>query len=64
MISEIEENFYRLTLPMPFRLRHVHAYALVDGKAVVLFDTGMIMPGAFERLETDQIGRASCRERV
>ncbi len=53
MISEIEENFYRLTLPMPFRLRHVHAYALVDGKAVVLFDTGMIMPGAFERLETD-----------
>ena len=53
MISEIDKNFYRLTLPMPFRLRHVHAYALVDGKDVVLFDTGMVMPGAFERLETD-----------
>ncbi len=53
MISEIDKNFYRLTLPMPFRLRHVHAYALVDGGDVVLFDTGMTIPGAFERLEND-----------
>jgi len=53
MITEISENFYRITLPMPFRLRHVHAYALVDGKDVALFDAGMNMPGAFEKLETD-----------
>jgi len=53
MITEISENFYRITLPMPFRLRHVHAYALVDGKNVALFDTGMHMPGAYERLEAD-----------
>lgn len=53
MITEISDNFYRITLPMPFRLRHVHAYALIDGGHVALFDTGMHMPGAFERLEAD-----------
>ncbi|MFO7568987.1 MAG: MBL fold metallo-hydrolase [Smithellaceae bacterium] len=60
MISEISERLYRITLPMPFRLRHVHAYALVDGPDVALFDTGMIMPGALERLENDLavIGRS------
>jgi len=60
MITEISRNFYRITLPMPFRLRHVHAYALVcDGK-IILFDTGMHMPGAAERLEADliSIGRS------
>jgi glyoxylase-like metal-dependent hydrolase (beta-lactamase superfamily II) len=60
MITEISDNFYRITLPMPFRLRHVHAYALIDGGNVALFDTGMHMPGAFEKLETDlhSIGRS------
>lgn len=60
MITEISENFYRITLPMPFRLRHVHAYALVDGKSIALFDTGMHMPGAYEKLEADlqSIGRS------
>lgn len=53
MISEVENNLYRITLPMPFRLRHVHAYALIDGRDIVLFDTGMIMPGAIERMEND-----------
>jgi glyoxylase-like metal-dependent hydrolase (beta-lactamase superfamily II) len=53
MITEISDNFYRITLPMPFRLRHVHAYALVADGDVTLFDTGMIMPGALEKLEAD-----------
>ncbi|MBP1711551.1 MAG: zn-dependent hydrolase, including glyoxylase [Deltaproteobacteria bacterium] len=53
MITEISDKFYRITLPMPFRLRHVHAYALVDGKDIALFDTGMILPGAPEKLEAD-----------
>lgn len=59
MITEISDNFYRITLPMPFRLRHVHAYALTDGRKIALFDTGMHMPGALERLEADlkSIGR-------
>ncbi|HPV48783.1 MAG TPA: MBL fold metallo-hydrolase [Smithellaceae bacterium] len=60
MISEISENLYRITLPMPFRLRHVHAYALTGGADVCLFDTGMDLPGAYERLEKDlqSIGRS------
>lgn len=53
MITEIANNFYRITLPMPFRLRHVNAYALVSDGDVALFDTGMMMPGAYEKLETD-----------
>jgi len=53
MITEISQNFYRITLPMPFRLRHVHAYALVNGRNIALFDTGMILPGALEKLEAD-----------
>ena len=55
MITEIQTNFYRITLPMPYRLRHVHAYALVQGSEVVLFDTGMNMPGSYELLESDLI---------
>jgi glyoxylase-like metal-dependent hydrolase (beta-lactamase superfamily II) len=56
MISEISENFYRITLPMPFRLRHVHAYALVEGGKAALFDAGMLMPGSGEKLEADLAG--------
>ena len=56
MITEIQTNFYRITLPMPYRLRHVHAYALVDGTEVALFDTGMNMPGSYDLLDTDLKG--------
>ena len=53
MITEIQTNFYRITLPMPYRLRHVHVYALVQGADVALFDAGMNMPGSYELLEAD-----------
>ncbi len=53
MITEIQKDFYRITLPMPYRLRHVHAYAFVQGSKVALFDTGMNMPGAYEKIEED-----------
>ncbi len=53
MISEIQKNFYRITLPMPYRLRHVHAYLLAKDKELVLFDTGLNMPGSYETLEND-----------
>ncbi|NLA42181.1 MAG: MBL fold metallo-hydrolase [Smithella sp.] len=56
MITEISENFYRITLPMPFRLRHVHAYALVEDGQAALFDAGMLMPGAGQKLEADLAG--------
>ena len=53
MISEIQTNFYRITLRMPYRLKHVHAYLLVQDKELVLFDTGLNIPGAYEMLEKD-----------
>ena len=53
MITEIQDHFYRITLPMPYRLRHVHAYALVQNGDIILFDTGMNMPGAYEKIEED-----------
>jgi glyoxylase-like metal-dependent hydrolase (beta-lactamase superfamily II) len=53
MITEIQTNFYRITLRMPYRLRHVHAYLLAQDKELALFDTGLNMPGAYETLEKD-----------
>ena len=53
MISEIQTNFYRITLPMPYRLKHVHAYLLAHDEDLALFDTGLNMPGAYETLEKD-----------
>ena len=50
MITEIQTNFYRITLPMPYRLRHAHTYALVQGADIALFDTCINMPGAYEKL--------------
>jgi glyoxylase-like metal-dependent hydrolase (beta-lactamase superfamily II) len=51
MIREIEKNFYRITLRMPYRLRHVNAYLIAHGKELALFDTGLNTPGAYEMLE-------------
>jgi glyoxylase-like metal-dependent hydrolase (beta-lactamase superfamily II) len=56
MITEIQANFYRITLPMPYRLMHVHAYLLAQDKELALFDTGLNMPGAYETLEKDVTG--------
>lgn len=38
---------------MPYRLRHVHVYALVHAGEVLLFDTGLNMSGAYEKLTSD-----------
>ena len=53
MISEISENFYRITLRMPYRLKHVNAYLFARDNELALFDTGLNMPGCFETLEKD-----------
>ena len=53
MISEIQKNFYRISLRMPYRLKHVHAYLLIQDKELALFDTGLNMPGSYETLEKD-----------
>lgn len=56
MISEIEQNFYRITLRMPYRLRHANAYLLAHGKDLALFDTGLNTPQAYETLIKDLAG--------
>ena len=53
MINKISDNFYCITLPMPFRLKHVHVYALVNNQEVALFDTGFNISGFYEILERD-----------
>ncbi|MBM4272483.1 MAG: MBL fold metallo-hydrolase [Deltaproteobacteria bacterium] len=47
----ISEDLYMITLPMPFRLKHVHVFALVHDNGVALFDTGVNTPEAFTKLE-------------
>ncbi|HYA14437.1 MAG TPA: MBL fold metallo-hydrolase [Syntrophales bacterium] len=50
-MEKIAENFYMITLPMPFRLGHVHVFALIHNGKVALFDTGVNTPEAFMKLE-------------
>ena len=51
MLEEITDNLYMLTLPMPFRLMHVHAFIAVGNDGITLFDTGLNTPETFVRLE-------------
>lgn len=53
MINKISDDFYCITLPMEFRLNHVHVYALVHNKEVALFDTGLNSGDSLEVLEND-----------
>lgn len=59
MIEEITNEFYMITLPMPFRLQHVHVFLLCHGNQVALFDTGLDTPENLLTLETamQRIGR-------
>ena len=61
MIDRILPDLYRITLPMPFRLRHVHVYALLHDGRVALFDTGMNIPETYKVLDEAlaAIGRAT-----
>jgi glyoxylase-like metal-dependent hydrolase (beta-lactamase superfamily II) len=40
-VEAITDNLYMITLPMPFRLGHVHVFALAQEDRVTLFDTGL-----------------------
>lgn len=50
MIDRILPDLYRITLPMPFRLGHVHVHALLHPGGVALFDVGMNTPESFRVL--------------
>lgn len=60
MTEKITDNFYMITLPMPFRLQHVHVFALIHNGKVALFDTGVNTPETFAKLEHSlkSIGKA------
>lgn len=51
MMEKIADNFYMITLPMPFRLQHVHVFALIHNSKVALFDTGVNTPETLAKLE-------------
>lgn len=51
MIETIRPDFYRITLPMPFRHRHVHVYALVHSGRVAVLDTGMNYDGTYDDMD-------------
>ena len=53
MIEKILPDLFRITLPMPFRLRHVHVYALLHDGKVALFDTGMNIPETYRVLDEE-----------
>ena len=44
MIEEISPNLFMITLPMPFRLKHVHVFVLAHDDRITLFDTGLNTP--------------------
>lgn len=55
---EIAPGLYQLTLPLPFRLNHVHVYLVEADEGFILIDTGMNTPEAFVGLKRklDDIG--------
>jgi glyoxylase-like metal-dependent hydrolase (beta-lactamase superfamily II) len=53
MISEMDKDFYRITLRMPYRLRHVNAYLFAHDRELALFDTGLHTPAAQETFIKD-----------
>jgi glyoxylase-like metal-dependent hydrolase (beta-lactamase superfamily II) len=48
---ELASGLYQLTLPMPFRLNHVHVYLVETDDGFMLIDTGVNTPEAFARLQ-------------
>ena len=52
LLEKISDNFYMMTLPMPFRLKHVHVFALVHDGRVALFDAGVNSPETFLKIES------------
>ncbi|MFB3926881.1 MAG: MBL fold metallo-hydrolase [Syntrophales bacterium] len=58
-VEKIATGIYRITLPMPFRLEHVHIYAFIHGGRVSIIDTGPNFPGTFAALK-EILGEIGC----
>ena len=55
---ELAPGLYQLTIPMPFRLNHVHVYLVEADDGFILIDTGVNTSDAFASLKRklDDIG--------
>jgi len=55
---EMAPGLYQLTIPMPFKLNHVHVYLLEADQGFILIDTGVNTPEAFAglRRKLDDLG--------
>jgi glyoxylase-like metal-dependent hydrolase (beta-lactamase superfamily II) len=55
---ELAHGIYQLTIPMPFRLNHVHVYLVEADDGYILIDTGVNTPEAFAGLKgkLDDVG--------
>jgi glyoxylase-like metal-dependent hydrolase (beta-lactamase superfamily II) len=58
-IREMADGIYMITLPMPFRLKHVNVFAFPEEDGFTLIDTGPSLDGVLPALETclAEIGR-------
>ncbi len=67
-ISEIAQGLYMVTLPMPFRLKHVNVFVAIEDEGFTLIDTGANLPGTLPALEASlaEIGRRveDCRRLI
>jgi len=50
-IREMAEGIYMITLPMPFRLKHVNIFAFLEKDGFTLIDTGPNLSGVLPALE-------------
>jgi len=50
-MEEISRNLFMITVPMPFRLKHVHIFVLIQDDGITLFDTGLNTPETVSILE-------------
>ncbi len=53
---EVAPGVYRLRLPLPFALDHINVWALKDGEALTVVDTGLNMSAAIAAWETALAG--------
>ena len=50
-VRKITEGIFMITLPMPFRLKHVNIFVFPEGGGFTLIDTGPNLPGVLPALE-------------
>lgn len=50
-VTEVAANLYRIRLPMPFGLDHIHVYLLKETNGLSLVDCGLDLPESWQKLD-------------